>query len=74
MSDLQTTWPIALSVLFMALIISILFLFFIQAFGGCLVWTVIVLYFGVIISFGVVSYLAADHKIVINGIDQLNDP
>lgn len=59
MSDLQTTWPIALSVLFMALVVSIVFLFFIRACGGCLVWTVILLYFAVIISFGVVAFLAA---------------
>jgi hypothetical protein len=59
MSDLHTSWPIALAVLFMSLAVSIIFLFFIRACGGCLVWTVIVLYFAVIITFGVVAFLAA---------------
>jgi hypothetical protein len=58
----------------MALIVSIIFLFFIRACGGCLIWTVIVLYFAVIISFGVVAFLAAENKIDINGIEKLNDP
>jgi hypothetical protein len=74
MSDLHQTWPIAIGVLFMALIVSIMFLFFVRACGGCLVWTVIILYFLLIISFGVVAFLASDDKIVINGLEKLNDP
>lgn len=58
-SDLHNTWPIALSVLFMALIVSIVFLLFLRACGGCIVWTVILLYFMLIISFGVVAFLTA---------------
>jgi hypothetical protein len=74
MNDLRISWPITLAVLFMSLLVSILFLFFIRACGGCLVWTVIMLYFAVIITFGVVAFLTAENKITINGIDQLNDP
>jgi hypothetical protein len=58
----------------MTLFVSIIFLFFIRACGGCLVWTVILLYFGVIISFGVVAFLASENKIDINDLNQLNDP
>jgi hypothetical protein len=59
MNDLRISWPITLAVLFMSLLVSILFLFFIRACGGCLVWTVIMLYFAVIITFGVVAFLTA---------------
>lgn len=71
---MNKTWPIALAVLFMTLIVSIMFLFFVRACGGCLVWTVIFMYFTVIITFGIVAFLTASNVIVINGIDQLNDP
>ena len=53
-ADLQHTWPISLSVLFMTFLLSVGLMFFIRACGGCLVISVIVLYFVLIIAFGVV--------------------
>lgn len=58
-ADLKTTWPISLMTIFMALILSLLLLFFIRACGGCLVVTVIVLYFATIVAFGVVCIMSS---------------
>lgn len=52
MSDVQLTWPVELSVLFMALILSVFFMYFIKWCGGCLIWTLIFLFFGLTAGFG----------------------
>ena len=62
-ADLQRTWPISLSVIFMTFIVSILMMFFVRACGGCMVISVIILYFILIISFGVVCLEASKGKI-----------
>ena len=74
MADVSHTWPISLSVIFMALICSLVLLFFIRLCGGCLVITVIVLYFGVLITFGIVCFETAANKIQIPILDDLQDP
>jgi hypothetical protein len=56
---MNKSWPILLSTLFLTLIVSIVFLFFIRTCGGCIIFTVIFLYFAVLIGFGVVAFLAA---------------
>lgn len=56
MSDLEATWPIALAVLFMALVSSLLLMCFVQQCGSCLVIFIIVLYFCLLIAFGVVCF------------------
>lgn len=57
----------------MTLILSIILLFFIRACGGCLVISVIVLYFAAIISFAVVFLLTAQKKIDIQVLDNIHD-
>lgn len=71
---MNKSWPILLMVLFMTLIVSIIFLFFIRKCAGFIIFTVILLYFAVIIGFGIVTFLASQNVIVINGIDQLTSP
>lgn len=69
---MKATWPISLSIIFLTLILSLLLLFFIRACGGCLVISVIALYFVAIVSFGVVCLMSSEGKIditVINGQD-----
>ena len=56
---MNKSWPILLMVLFMTLIISIVFLFFIRKCGGFIIFTVIFLYFVIIIGFGIVAFLTA---------------
>lgn len=58
----------------MAFLFSILLLFFVRACGGCLVVTVIILYFGVLIAFAVVCLETANNRIEIAGLDDLQDP
>jgi hypothetical protein len=58
----------------MTLIISILFLFFVRACGGCLIWTTILIYFILLVGFGVLAFETAENRITINGLDDLNDP
>lgn len=55
-SDMQLAWPIELSVLFMALILSVLFMYLIKWCGGCLVWTLIISFFGLTAAFGGLCY------------------
>ena len=73
-ADLQHTWPISLAIIFATFILSILLMFFIRACGGCLVISVIILYFGLIIAFGVVCLETAKGNIHIEGLDNLQDP
>lgn len=73
-SDLKTTWPISLSIIFLTLILSIILLFCIQVCGGFLVISVIVLYFIAIIAFGIVFLLTAQKKIDVPLIDTIQDP
>lgn len=73
LSDLKNTWQISLAMLFMALIASLLMMFFIKVCGGCLVISVIVAYFAVLIGFGVICLEQANHSIDIAGLDQIGD-
>ena len=73
-ADLQHTWPISLTVIFATFILSIALMFFIRACGGCLVVSVIILYFGLIIAFGVVCLETSYGNIHIQGLDNLQDP
>lgn len=51
-SDMAVTWPIELSVLFMAVILGVFFMFMIKCCGGCLVWSLIIGFFAVTAGFG----------------------
>lgn len=73
-ADLKSTWPISLSMFFMTLIMSMILLFAVRACGGCIVVTVIFLYFAVLVAFGVVCLETANNKIQVPGLDKLQDP
>lgn len=73
-SDLEHTWPVSLTVLFAGLILSLALMFLIRCCGGCLVITVIILYFAAIITFGVVCLETADNNLDIPGIDDIANP
>ena len=73
-ADLQHTWPISLAIIFATFLLSIMLMFFIRACGGCLVVSVIILYFGLIIAFGVVCLETSKGHIHIDGLDNLQDP
>jgi hypothetical protein len=73
-SDLKTTWPISLAVIFMTLITSIVLLLFIRLCAGCMVFGTILTYFVLMIGFGVLTFLSAGKILDIPGLDDLNDP
>ena len=56
LSDVKNTWQISLTVLFLSLVTSLLVMFFIKVCGSCLVFSIIVLYFIILITFGVLCY------------------
>jgi solute carrier family 44 protein 1 (choline transporter-like protein) len=56
MSDIRLTWPIELAVLFIALIISVFFMYLIKWCGACLIWTLIFLFFALTACFGGLCY------------------
>ena len=58
-SDLEHTWPISLSIIFISLIISVLVMLFIRTCGGCIVISVIVLYFSALTALGIILMLAS---------------
>jgi amino acid transporter len=73
-SDLQATWPISLATLFIALFVSIVLMLMIRALGRCLVFTIIALYFVILVLFGVLCFETADDRIKIEGFDEWKDP
>lgn len=73
-ADLQHTWPISLATIFTTFFLSIVLMFFIRACGGCLVISVIILYFALIIAFGVVAISASKGQIDIPIPTDLQDP
>lgn len=73
-ADLQHTWQISLSVVFITLILSVILMFFIRACGGCMVVTVIILYFGALITLGVILLEASYGKIDLDGLQDFTDP
>lgn len=59
MNDLSITWPIVLMTIFSALVVSLILMCLLRTCGGCLIIAVIVLYFGLLISFGVICLATA---------------
>lgn len=65
-SDMQLCWPIELSVLFMALILAVLFMYVVKWCGACIVWTVILLFFAATAGFGGLCYYMAENPTFAN--------
>jgi hypothetical protein len=71
-SDLKSTWPISLALVFISFVVSLILLLLIRWCGGCLVISVIVGYFAVIITFAVLCLLSAEGKIKVPSFIQTN--
>ena len=52
-SDIRATWKVSLIALFSALLMSIILLFFIRTFGGCIVISILVLYLASLVGLGI---------------------
>ena len=70
---MKNTWQISLTVLFLSLIVSLIVMFFIKTCGSCLVFSIIVVYFIILITFGVLCYEEANHNIDIDEFDYIGD-
>lgn len=55
-SDIDLVWPIEAAIVGIALILSIIMLLVVRWIGGCLIWTVLALYFIGLTVFGFVAF------------------
>ena len=73
-SDIKATWKVSLLALFAALLISVLVLFVIRTFGGCIVLSILLLYFVALIGLGAACMIHAGQNSTIAGYEEWTKP
>lgn len=73
-SDLMSSWKISIISLFTALLLSIILLLFIRAFGQCIVVSIILLYLAILIGLGIACMKASKDGIGIEGYEDWTNP